>query len=115
MLKNYEVRIMPSADIDMQTIYEYIANTFSSYENADNTIDAIEEKINSLTKVPKRGMQYPAEPWKSRGLRMVFANNYTIFYYVFDEENIVKVVKVAYSKMDFDQMLKKFDEGNIGV
>ena len=41
---------------------------------------------------------------------MVFANNYTIFYYVFDEENIVKIVKVAYSKMDFDQMLKKFNE-----
>ena len=48
--------------------------------------------------------------WKSRGLRMVFANNYTIFYYVFDKENIVKVVKVAYSKMDLDKILKKFDE-----
>ena len=41
---------------------------------------------------------------------MVFANNYTIFYYVFDKENIVKVVKVAYSKMDLDKILKKFDE-----
>ena len=40
--------------------------------------------------------------WKSRGLRMVFADNYIIFYYVFDEENIVKVAKVAYSRMDFD-------------
>lgn len=41
---------------------------------------------------------------------MAFANNYTIFYYVFDDEYIVKVVKVAYSKMDFDKILKKFDE-----
>ena len=105
MLNKYEVKIMPSADIDIQLIYEYIINNFNSVENADNTIDAIKEKIESLEKVPKRGKEYTSEPWKSRGLRMVFANNYTIFYYVFDEERIVKVVKVAYSKMDFNNLL----------
>lgn len=53
---------MPSADIDIQEIYEYIVNTFSSIENANNTIDAIEDTIKSLAKVPKRGMQYLNEP-----------------------------------------------------
>ena len=106
---------MPSADIDIQEIYEYIVNTFSSIENANNTIDAIEDTIKSLAKVPKRGMQYLNEPQKTRGLRMIFVNNYTIFYYVFDEENIVKVVKIAYSKMDFDRILKRFEDEQGGI
>lgn len=55
-------------------------------------------------------MIYPNEPWKSRELRMIFANNYTIFYYVFDKELIIKVVKVAYSGIDFDELLNKLDK-----
>ena len=53
----------------------------------------IKEKIKSLEKVSKGGKEYTSELWKSRGLRMIFVNNYTVFYYVFDEERIVKVVK----------------------
>ena len=109
MLNNYEVEVMPSADNDMQLIYEYIANELESLDSAHNTIDAIQNTIISLTKVPKRGMIYPNEPWKSKELRMIFANNYTIFYYVFDKDLIVKVIKVAYSGMDFKEILKKLD------
>ena len=46
---------------------------------------------------------------------MIFVNNYTIFYYVFDEENIVKVVKIAYSKMEFDRILKRFEDEQGGI
>ena len=42
----------------------------------------------------------------------MFANNYTIFYYVFDEELTVKVVKVAYGSMDFDKLLNELDKEN---
>ena len=109
MLNDYEVEVMPSADNDIQLIYDYIANVLESVDNADNTINAIENVIISLAKVPKRGMIYPNEPWKSKELRMIFANNYTIFYYVFDRELVVKVVKVAYSGMDFEEVLKKLE------
>lgn len=110
MLNNYEVKVMPSADNDMQLIYNYIANELESADNANNTIDAIKDTIVSLAKVPKRGMIYPNEPWKSKELRMIFVNNYTIFYYVFDEEQIVKVIKVAYSGMNFDDILKRLEK-----
>jgi toxin ParE1/3/4 len=109
VLNNYEVKVMPSADNDILQIYNYIANELGSEDNADNTIDVINDTIISLNKVPKRGMIYSNEPWKSRELRMVFANNYTIFYYVFDKELTVKVIKVAYSGMNFDELLKKLD------
>ena len=109
MLNNYEVKVMPSADNDIKLIYDYIANELESIDNADNTIDVIKDTIISLDKVPKRGMIYPNEPWKSKELRMIFANNYTIFYYVFDEELIVKVIKRAYSGMNFDEILKKLE------
>ena len=110
MLNNYEVKVMPSADNDIQLIYDYIANELESIDNADNTIDVIKDTIISLNKFPKRGMIYRNETWKSKELRMIFANNYTIFYYVFDEEQIVKVIKVAYSGMDFDGELKKLEK-----
>ena len=110
MINGYEVKIIPSVYEDLQNIYDYIINAFELSENANNTINAIENKIKELSNVPKRGMEYPYEPWRTRGLRMVFVNNYTIFYYVFDNDNVVKVVKVAYSKMDFNRLLKRFDE-----
>ena len=45
--------------VDLQNIYDYIANAFEFSENANNTINAIENKIKDLSNVPKRGMEYP--------------------------------------------------------
>ena len=110
MIDSYRVLITKSADIDMQMIYDYIADILASVDNANSTLSIIKEKILSLEKVPKRGKLYPNEPWKSKELRMVFANNFTIFYYVFDNEKVVKVIMVAYSAMEFDKLLEKFEK-----
>ena len=110
MINNYRVIITKSADEDMLIIYDYISNVLESVDNANNTLETIKEKIIGLEKVPKRGKIYPNEPWKSKELRMVFANNYTIFYYVFDDKMEVKVIMVAYSAMDFDKKLKEIGE-----
>lgn len=108
MVGGYSVRIMPSADSDMTNIYNYIEENFG-IDNADNTISSIKEKILGLKLVPKGATLYPKKPWKEKGLWMVHVKNYTIFYFVFDEMNVVKVVKIAYSAMDFDSLLEKLE------
>lgn len=45
MLNNYEVKVMPSADNDMLLIYDYIVNELGAVDNADNTIDVINNVI----------------------------------------------------------------------
>jgi len=53
---------------------------------------------------------YQEEPWKSMGLRQVFAGSYCAFYLV--TENRVQVARIMYGSMDLSTALSEttFDD-----
>ncbi len=66
---SYEIRMTPQAQNDLRGIFEYIAFTLQSPQNAAGQLDRLEESIDSLEQMPERFRVYDKEPWRSRNLR----------------------------------------------
>ncbi len=104
---NYEVDITAKAEQDIRGIYEYIAYVLLSPQNAAGQIERIRASIFSLNEFPERQTLYAFEPWKSRNLRFLLVDNYTIFYIVHNEKKSVQVVRVLFGKCDIRKQLNK--------
>jgi len=55
--------------------------------------------------MPYRYPVYQNEPWKSMGLRQVFAGSYCVFYLA--TENRVHVTRIMYGSMDLSTALSE--------
>lgn len=106
----YFVDISRQADADLRGIYEYIAFTLLSAENAIGQLNRLEENIMKLEDMPERFRQYEKEPWRSRGMRFMPVDNYLVFYIPNRNTGIVTIIRVMYSGRDVDRQLAKYTE-----
>ncbi|MCL2405871.1 MAG: type II toxin-antitoxin system RelE/ParE family toxin, partial [Defluviitaleaceae bacterium] len=90
---------------DLRGIYEYFAFTRLEPKLGKKIKQRIVEKLNSLNEMPHRYPVYQEEPWKTIGLRQVFAGSYCIFYLV--TENRVHVARIMYGSMDLSAALSE--------
>lgn len=97
------------AQNDLHHIYEYIAVTLLSPENAANTARRIMETVRSLEQMPERNPVYGDEPWHSRGFRVAAARNYLIFYLVDYGTQTVSVARILYGGRDIRSQLEQID------
>lgn len=101
----YEVVVTNQAESDLKGIYEYIAFELLSPENAAKQFDRLEAEIIGLEEFPDRFRLYTAEPWHSRGLRVMPVDNYLILYIPSSEKKTVTVIRVVYAGRDVDNQL----------
>ncbi len=98
----YDVRISEQADIDLRSIFEYIAFELQAPENAAGQLDRLEQNIIGLERLPYRFRKFDREPWHSRGLRIMPVDNYIVFYVVDDAAQAVNIVRVMYGARDIE-------------
>jgi len=72
----YQIKISKQANTDLRDIYEYIAFTLLSPENATKLLNTLEKKIQSLENFPKRFKLYHDELWHDQELRVMPVNNF---------------------------------------
>ena len=96
---NYSVNISSRADRDIRAIYEYIAISLMSPENADAQLSRLEDRINKLDNLPKRFPKYKND------IRFMPVDNYLVFYTVDDNSKDVYVLRVMYGKRDIENTL----------
>ena len=102
-MKHYQVVISNKANTDMEAIYQYIAETLLAPVTAIKQYERITEAILSLEEMPERIKLIDSEPERSKGLRTLFVDNYTVFFIVKDET--VQIVTVLYSASDLSYRL----------
>ena len=95
----YSVNISAQADKDIRAIYEYIALTLMSPENANAQLSRLEDRINKLDNLPKRFAKYKNE------IRFMPVDNYLVFYTVEDVSKNVSVLRVMYGKRNIEKTL----------
>ena len=95
----YSVNISAQADKDFRAIYEYIALTLMSPENANAQLSRLEERINNLDNLPKRFPKYKND------IRFMPVDNYLVFYTVDDNSKDVSVLRVMYGNRDIENTL----------
>ena len=95
----YSVNISSQADKDIRAIYEYIALTLMSPENANAQLSRLEDRINKLDNLPKRFPKYKNE------IRFMPVDNYLVFYTVEEVSKNVSILRVMYGKRNIENTL----------
>ena len=101
----YEVMVMPSASLDIAGIIRYISNDLSNRKAAEDLYDLCLETLKSLEYMSNRNPISSIEELEVRNIRAAPIGSYSILYSTFDDDHIVEVYRVVYSKSDFS---KKF-------
>ncbi|MCL1875519.1 MAG: type II toxin-antitoxin system RelE/ParE family toxin [Synergistaceae bacterium] len=104
-MRHYEVLISDKADEDMEVIYKYIAETLLVPVTAAKQYDRIAEAILSLENMPERIKIMDSEPERSKGLRALIVDNYTVFFVIGHEK--VYIARVLYSASDISKRLSE--------
>ena len=99
-LKTYEVEITSKANEDMDGIYTYIADKLLEPIIAANQYDRIANAILTLETLPDRIKIVNSEPARSKGLRPLLVDNYTVLFTI--ESDTVFIVRVLYSSSDIN-------------
>ena len=99
----FEVKVSPQAAEDLLEIKGYIENELQNPIAAQNTVLKIVETYEDLANFPGIGITVERYVDFPTDYKFVLANNYSIFYRIEDE--IVRVVRILYSRRDFIRIL----------
>jgi len=97
---SYSVEITPEAEADLENIWGYIAYELEAADSAYKIVDDLYSNIADLDTMPKRFRVIDREPWKSRGVRFMFVDNYRVHYVVDDSSHVVTVLRVMYYRAE---------------
>ena len=96
---SYPVIISAQADRDLRAIYEYIAVTLLSPENAAAQLSRLEDRILKLDELPLR---YPIY---KNDIRIMPVDNYLVFYSFEEGDKDVRVLRVMYGRRDIENKI----------
>ena len=104
----FTVNVSPQAAEDLLEIKFYIENELQNPIAAHNTIETIVNTYEDLAEDPDVGI--PVDRYVSfpTDYKFVLANNYSIFYRI--EKDIVKIIRIMYSRRDFAKILFEENE-----
>ena len=105
----FKVVVSKQAKEDLREIYEYIAFTLLSPQNAAGQLSRLENNIMKLDKMPMRFREYETEPWRSRGLRIMPVDNFVVLYIPDEGRGVVTIIRVMYGGRDVEAQLNPND------
>ena len=108
-MDSYKIIITPDAEEDLFELRNYIADVLLARDTARNYIRTIRKEIGSLSELPARYMPVDDEPWHSRGIRRIMANNFFVYYRIDEDRKQVFVLSVIYARRDQLRMLEQMN------
>jgi len=105
-MKEWGVVWSEDAEVDLDSIYSYIATELLEPSIAFNQTERIKTAIYGLKQMPKRYSLYQTEPWRSKGVRHMVVNNYIVFYHPNDESGEVLILRIIYGGRNIDEIFK---------
>jgi len=102
MIKEYFVNLTKGAEADLEEIVSYIAN--DSVQNALRVLERLENKVNSLNKMPERGRYVPELLDKNiREYKELIENPWRIVYKI--DGNDVYVLAIIDGRRNIEDIL----------
>ena len=103
-METYEVVVLSDAQTDIENIANYIVENYKNEELAFALIVELWAKIRTLDFMPDRYGINDEPELQKRGIRHIRHKQYTIYYFIEEENKIVKIVRVKHALQD----LRKF-------
>ena len=108
-MDSYKIILTPDAEEDLVELRNYIADVLLARDTARNYIRTIRKEIGSLSELPARYKPVDDEPWHSRGIRRIMANNFFVYYRIDEDRKQVFVLNVIYARRDQLRMLEQMN------
>lgn len=103
-VKHYTVEITNEALADMEQLYDHIAYVLQAPENAMDQYNRIADAILTLDTMAERICIMESEPERSKEMRRLLIDNYSVFFVIQGDKAIV--TDVLYSASDIENRLK---------
>ena len=103
----YSVEMTDSAVSDLREIYDYIKRHLFEPDTAARQRERIKAAILGLSFMPQRHSLVSDGYLREQGVRFCPVDNYLIFYVVSDIERKVIVLRVLYSRRDWQIILSE--------
>ena len=103
-MKHYTVEITNEALADMEQLYNHIAYVLQAPENAMDQYSRIADAILTLDTMAERICIMESEPERSKEMRRLLVDNYSVLS-VIQGDNVI-VTDVLYSASDIESRLK---------
>ena len=101
----YIIEITQIAENDLAEIGRYISKELLEPMIAKKLIDRICDEICTLEKMPFRNALVLDRRLSEQGIRKMIIENYTVFYIGDDEKKVVTVVRILYSRREWEPLL----------
>lgn len=97
-MRQYQIKITRLAEEDIENAGDYIAHELNNPSAAENTVNGIRTKINSLINFPERNELDEDDLLAELGVRKDYYRNYKIYYVI--EEDIIYIVRILHMLVD---------------
>lgn len=102
----YRIEYLPVARQDMIEIVQYISQELQNPIAANQLAMELIEAGDGIPRFPYANPSYtPIRPLKHE-YRKLLVQNYIIFYWVDEAEQLVTVARVVYARRDYDRLLE---------
>ena len=98
----YKIEYLETALDDIKEIVLYISNNLSNPKAAYTLAEKIVEKADTLSTFPYGRPVYNPIRQLEHEYRTIFIDNYTLFYWIEEENKKVIIARVIYSKRDLE-------------
>lgn len=102
-----EIILTEPAEYDLLDIEYYIHVHLNNPQASIRVTNGIIDVMRELEDYPTRFQFVNDDLLKKIGLRMTWFDNYNIFYYYDELTDIVHIIRILYSKADWQNILKK--------
>lgn len=105
MQKKYNLKITPSAENDLDDIYNYICNSLLAPISAQSLMDKIENGVKALCDFPYKYELSKDDLLREKGYHKLVINNYIALYLIDEAEKNIIIARVFYGAMDYPKYL----------
>ena len=105
-MDSFQIVITPTAKNDLIEIRDYIAYVLGVPQVALHYIRDIRKQIEKLSYLAPSISPVTFEPWHSKGIRKVIANNFYVYYWLNIDTKKVYIITILYAKRDQLKALK---------
>ncbi|MHC8515015.1 type II toxin-antitoxin system RelE/ParE family toxin [Sporosarcina sp. ITBMC105] len=101
----YDVQITKKATADLDAIYYYISSQLVANKAAIDLLNRIENSILGLQDFPCAYSLMKDELLQLKGYRKLVVGSYSIFYTVIEKDKRVIVMRILYSRRNYNEFL----------
>jgi plasmid stabilization system protein ParE len=104
-MQKYSVEVSDTAQSDIKGIVSYINLELNNPLSAKKMAAKFRESILSLEEMPKRFNLVKDEMLSRNGIRKMVIDNYLAFYIVDENKEMVSIIRVLYSRRDWEKII----------